>query len=104
MTAENGSSESGTVTLTPILGGTRVHIKLDNQPAGAIQPAHIHVGGCPGVGAVKYPLKDVVFGHSTTIIKGVPPDQIVGWSGGYAVNVHNAKDDMKTYVSCANIR
>jgi Cu/Zn superoxide dismutase len=104
MMAENGSGETGTVTFTPILGGTRVYVKVDNEPDGAIQPDHIHVGGCPGVGAVKYPLKDVVFGHSTTFIPGVTPDMIVGASGGYAVNVHAARDNMKTYVSCANIK
>jgi hypothetical protein len=103
MMAENGSGESGIVTLTPILGGTRVHVKLDGEPDGAIQPGHIHVGGCPGVGAVKYPLKDLVFGHSTTIIQNVTPDMIVGASGGFAVNYHAAKDNMKTYVSCANL-
>ncbi len=105
MTAENGSKESGTVTLTPILGGTRVSIKLANEEEGVIQPAHIHAGGCRDAfdagWKVIYPLKNVVRGHSTTIIKNVPPEQLMG---NYAVNVHKSKAQITAYVSCANLK
>ncbi len=106
MMAENGSKQGGTVTLTPILDGTRVELKLDNEAPGAIEPAHIHAGYCPGVPPkATYYLRNVVFGESTTFLKGVTPDQIVGH--GYAVNVHpfkGSKADVSVYVSCGDLK
>lgn len=101
MTAQNNSKEDGTVTLTPILDKTRVEIKVANEEDGAIEPAHIHVGSCARLGGVKYPLKNVVRGKSTTIV-AITPDQVVGRN--FAVNVHKSKAEIGTYVSCGNLK
>ena len=100
--AENNSQESGTATIKETDGKLTVMLTLtgyptDNNP----QPAHIHTGACPGVGAVKYPLADAVNGTSITVLpitldelkKGLP----------LAINVHKSKTDIATYVSCGEL-
>lgn len=68
LAAENGFSEMGTATLTESNGKTKVDLLLTGYAANVSQPAHIHVGACPGVGAVKYPLANVVNGKSSTTL------------------------------------
>ncbi len=99
-TSENGSAESGTVTLTPKgPKATAVTIALTSAP-NAAQPAHIHKGACPKVGAVAYPLENVVGGKSTTTVQA-PLATLTG--GGFAVNVHKSTSDLSTYVACADL-
>jgi hypothetical protein len=99
--AQNGSGETGTVTLTPGTDGTTtVTIALTGAPADA-QPAHIHPGTCAKLNpAPKYPLNNVVNGASTTVVKA-PMDKLV--AGGFAVNVHKSTSDLGTCVSCADL-
>lgn len=98
--AENGSKETGTVTLAPAgKGSTTVTLALNGAPAAA-QPAHIHLGSCPKVGAVAYPLSNVVNGKSTTTVKA-PLGQLI--RGGFATNVHKSTSDIGTYVACADL-
>ena len=56
----NDSNEAGTAVLTEENGQTRVEISLIGYTKDVVQPAHIHIGNCPGVGVVKYPLTSVV--------------------------------------------
>lgn len=98
--AQNGSSEDGTATLTQTDAGVKVDIAIPSAPAGP-QPAHIHTGSCGNLGGVAYPLTSVASGASTTVIKGVTIDQLLG--GKYAINVHKSTDDLGTYVACADI-
>src|SRR5438067_2300451 len=53
---ENKSGESGTVMLKEENGKTTVTVTLTGFTKDVEQPAHIHIGMCPGVGTVKYPL------------------------------------------------
>jgi len=102
MTAQNGSGENGAVVLTPLGDKTRVMIALANAPAGAIQPAHFHVGPCATLTAKPtYPLKTVDEGISTTILN-IPIDKLVGQ--GFAVNVHKSASEGGVYTSCGNIK
>src|SRR3989344_2713036 len=64
----NNSGESGKVVLTESNGKTIVTLSLVGFKSSVSQPAHIHVGSCPGVGAVKYPLNNVVNGRSATTL------------------------------------
>jgi Cu/Zn superoxide dismutase len=102
MGAQNGSKESGTATLQQKGKDVVVSVDLNNAPKGA-QPAHIHMGTCAKLNpAPKYPLSNVVNGKSTTTIKNVDLDELV--EGKYAINVHKSANDLKTYVSCGEIK
>ena len=92
--------QTGTAVLTPQGEKTQVVINIQPGPAGVPQPAHIHVGSCPGVGAITYPLHNVVDGTSTTIVNDSLQDLL---KGGYAINVHKSTSDLGAYVSCGNI-
>jgi hypothetical protein len=100
LTAENGSGENGTATLTQASGAVKVVISIPKGPAGP-QPAHIHDGTCPGVKGVAYPLTSVANGASTTTVKGITISQLL--AGKYAINVHKSTSAIGTYVSCGNI-
>ena len=85
--AQNGSGETGTVSLAPTADGksTTVTVALKGAPEAA-QPAHIHMGSCAKLDPKPaYPLKNVTDGKSTTEV-AVPMAKLTG--GGFAVNVH----------------
>ncbi len=99
--AQNGSGESGTVTLTPDgADKTTVTVALTGAPAGP-QPAHIHPGSCAKLDpAPKYPLTNVVGGKSTTTVDVAIASLT---AGTFAVNVHKSPDDLKDYVACGDL-
>lgn len=102
MAAQNNSKETGTATLTQKGKNVLVVISLHNAPKTA-QPAHIHPGTCAKLNpAPKYALSNVVNGKSTTTVKNVDLDDLMG--GKFAVNVHKSANDLKTYVSCGAIK
>jgi hypothetical protein len=97
--AENASGQSGTATLVEIDGKVKVDVMLTGTPQGGpAQPAHIHMGACPGVGAVKYPLTSLVGGVSTTTLD-VTLDQIKG-DLPMAINVHKSAAESSVYTAC----
>lgn len=101
MNAQNGSGESGTATLTQMGSDVQVEIALTGAPATTPQPAHIHDGTCESIKGVAYALTNVVDGKSTTTVKGVTIDKLLG--GTYAINVHESAANLGKYVSCGNI-
>jgi hypothetical protein len=85
-----------------------VTIKLVGLAQKSTHPAHIHLGDCKAMGAVKYMLNNVVadaagVGTSTTVINGVDGGIVSGWS----INVHNgpglAPADQFIPIACGNI-
>lgn len=102
LAAENGSGQSGTATLTENSGKTTVSISTTPGPAGVSQPAHIHLGACPGVGAVKYPLTNVSGGKSETTIN-VTLAQLKAMEP-LAINVHKSAQSSGTYVACGPLK
>jgi hypothetical protein len=100
LTQQNGSGVSGSATLTPMGNQTQVVINVTGEPAGASEPAHIHVGACPNPGSVKYPLTNVVNGSSTTTVNA-PLSSIT--AGNMAINLHQSQQNISHYVSCGNI-
>jgi hypothetical protein len=101
LNAIGGSGESGTATLDQNVGGTGTTVKLSlHGGTAAPQPAHIHVGVCGSNGPIKWPLKPVTEGKSTTV---VPAALGVIMSTGTYVNVHKSPKDLATIVSCGNI-
>ena len=103
MGAQNKSGESGTAKLTAEgADKTRVEISLKGAPKGTEQPAHIHEGTCSKLDPKpKHGLENVVDGKSSTV---VPVGLAELRKGKMAINVHKSKEDIKTYVSCGNIR
>jgi hypothetical protein len=102
LTTLNASGVSGTVTLTEVdARRTRVEIRVD--PAGhPDMPSHIHPGTCANlVPQPKYPLQNVVDGHSITIIP-VSFDSLL--NDDLAVNIHKSNEDLKTYTACAELK
>jgi hypothetical protein len=101
MHAQNGSGEWGTATLTDLGGRTRVVIALQHENTTGNQPAHIHVGPCAHLTpAPKYPLKNVILGHSNTIVD-VPIATLL--NAHMSINVHESAKNLGRYVSCGNI-
>ena len=103
MGAQNKSGESGSARLTPDgADKTKVEITLKGAPKGTPQPAHIHEGSCAKLDPKpKHGLENVVDGKSTTTVP-VGIGELT--KGGLAINVHKSADEIKTYVSCGNIR
>ena len=101
MDAQNGSGETGSVTLLPQGKVTKVVIELSNVPEGVLQPAHIHMGTCDNLDkAPKWKLEPVKDGRSVTMVP-VPLDTIV--KDKMAINVHKSAAEIQTYVACGNI-
>jgi hypothetical protein len=98
---QNGSGESGTATLTQTGADVKVVISLKGAPATTPQPAHIHDGTCANLKGVAYPLSNVVAGASTTTVKGITIDKLLG--GTYAINVHESAANLGKYVACGDI-
>jgi len=98
---QNGSGESGTVTLTPMGDKTRVDVALVGAPVDTPQPAHVHPGSCAKLDPKpKYPLSAVVDGVSTTTLD-VPIAQLT--SGDFAVNIHKSTSEIPKYVACGDL-
>ena len=76
-------------------------VSLTGAPAGVAQPAHIHVGACPGVGAVKYPLTFPVDGQSETVLD-VTLEQLRS-ELPLAINIHRSAAEASVYVSCGEL-
>lgn len=100
LAAQNGSGENGTATLTQSGSDVKVVISIPHGPAGP-QPAHIHDGTCANLGGVAYPLTNVANGSSTTTVKNLTIDKLLG--GKYAINVHESTSNLGKYVSCGGI-
>lgn len=98
---QNKSSESGTAKLMEVDGKVKLTLLLTGATKGVTQPAHIHVGVCPNVGAVKYPLTSPVNGISETTLD-VTLAQLKS-ELPLGVNVHKSEKEAKVYVSCGDL-
>ena len=98
VSAQNNSNESGIANLKDTSGMVTVTLNLTGYTPNVSQPAHIHMGVCPGVGAVKYPLNSVVNGKSVTVL-GVSLMQLKQQLP-LAINVHKSANNIATYTSC----
>jgi Cu/Zn superoxide dismutase len=102
MRAENNSRESGTATLTQTAKGVHIVVEVKNAPSTA-QPTHIHPGTCAKLNpAPEYPLTSLANGKTVTDLPGKKLSDLTG--GKFSINVHKSADDLKTYVSCGQIK
>jgi hypothetical protein len=103
MGAMNGSKQDGSASVTDKGNGVEVLVKLSNEPKGASEPEHIHKGTCKNLDPVPWkPLENVVDGKATTMVPGVTVAELK--KGTYAINVHKSANDLKTYVSCGDLK
>ncbi len=101
LAAENKSGESGTATLQEENGKTTVTLTLTGFTKDVAQPAHIHVGACPGVGAVKYPLTSVANGSSVTVLSTTLAE--IKQNLPLAINVHKSAKEIASYTACGDL-
>ena len=94
------ASQPGTAVLTEQGDQTMVTIDIAPGAAGVPQPVHIHAGTCDTLGAVEYPLTNIVDGTSTTMVDVALADLL---TGGFAINAHMSQAEINTYVACGNI-
>ena len=97
---QNKSGESGTALLEEVNGYIRVTLILQRYGQEA-QPAHIHKGDCETLGAIEYPLTNVVKGSSVTTVN-VTLDELKQ-KLPLIVNVHESTSRATNYVSCGQV-
>lgn len=95
--------QTGTATLVEKDGKVVVSVSV-NMPDGltGVQPAHIHMGTCPGVGKVVYPLTNVVNGASETTLDTTLADLRAQLP--LAINIHESAANTTLYTSCGNVQ
>lgn len=98
---ENDSKQYGTAMLKEEGGKIMVMIDLNGATQGIKQPAHIHLGNCPGVGEVKYPLTSLENGKSETVLNTTFDD--LKKYLPLAINVHKSETEAKIYTACGNL-
>src|SRR5215472_16187837 len=97
----NDSGISGTATLTSNGATTDVVVNVTGEPAGGSEPVHVHTGQCgPTLGGVKFPLKNVENGTSTTTVNATLASLE---TGGFAINLHESAANISHFVACGNI-
>ena len=103
MGAMNGSKQDGSATVADKGKGVQVTIHLNNEPKGASEPAHIHQGTCKNLNPAPWKmLKNVVGGASNSFVPDLSVAEIK--KGHYAINAHKSLNDLKTYVSCGDLK
>lgn len=92
------SDQVGAADLVEENGQTKVIINLIGYTEDVEQPAHIHTGVCPGIGAVKYPLTSLINGKSVTVLP-VTLTQLKN-ELPLAINVHKSEEEISIYTVC----
>src|SRR3989344_2513880 len=102
LSEQNNSSETGTATLVEENGQVVVTLNLTGFAENVSQPAHIHLGVCPDVGAVKYPLTNVLDGESVTTLD-VTLAQLEN-ELPLGININKSAEEASVYVSCGDVK
>ena len=107
LNAQNNSNLNAKYQITAvgspsgISSQTRVILTVSDAPRGVSMPAHIHSGSCASLGAVKYPLTNVVGGTSVTTIDASILQLKLALP--LAVNIHKSVAEPGVYVACADL-
>ena len=88
----------GTATLTARGPTTTVAIALQNDPTGAVHPAHIHDGSCRHFDPFpRFALETVEHGKSLTVVHA-PLHSLLGH--GLVIEVHSSKFHVNIIAAC----
>lgn len=98
---QNDSGETGTATLTEANGQVTVSVDATGFVPNVSQPAHIHLGSCPAVGAVKYPLTNILNGKSVTVLN-VTLAQLQS-ELPLGLNIHKSAAEASVYTACGDL-
>jgi hypothetical protein len=98
----NFSEQAGRAYLSDESGKTKVAIDISPWTAGTAQPASIRAGTCPSVGAVRYPLNNVVDGKSETLL--VPALHFIHGLGDSIIAIGKSAAEPDVIVSCGNLK
>jgi hypothetical protein len=103
LATQNGSGETGTVTIAPTADGKGSVVTIVTKGQGTDpQPVHVHKGPCAKLDPKPaYPLKTLQEGKSETTLADVPVSQLT--NGDFSVNVHKSTADVNTYVACGDL-
>lgn len=99
--ADNNSGQNGYAEIKEVNGKAKVGIRLSGTPLNSVEPAHIHVGNRPNLGAVKYPLSNVVNGFSETTL-GISLDQLLS-ERPLGINIHKSAAEIGISVASGNL-
>lgn len=97
----NNSGQSGNAIVREENGQTHISIILSGELSDIPQPAHIHVGNCPDVGEIVYPLNDVVNGRSETTINAT--FDMLRAQEPLGINLHKSANEINIATSCGNL-
>jgi hypothetical protein len=101
--AQNGSGQTGTATIVNKGSGVLVTVTVNNEPKGASEPTHIHLGTCSKLNPAPWkPLSNTVNGVSITTVPNLSVAQLTGKTK-YAINLHKSLAMLKVYVACGGI-
>lgn len=99
---ENSSGQSGTAVIEDVNGLARVTVDIiASSETGTEQPAHIHLNNCADIGAVAYPLNNVIDGGSVTILD-LTVDELMS-DLPLSLNVHKSIAEADIYVACGDL-
>jgi hypothetical protein len=101
LSEQSDSGESGTAVLVESNGEVTVTLSTVGFEEDVSQPAHIHLGSCPDVGAIAYPLTNVLNGESVTVLD-VTFDQL-GSELPLGINVHKSAEEASIWTACGDI-
>lgn len=99
--ASSGIFQSGDATFEEKDGKVLINLDVTDIGVANGQPAHIHIGTCPGLGEIVYPLDNVVNGESETILD-TTINQIKKQLP-LAINIHKSTNEINMYTSCGEI-
>lgn len=98
---QNNSGQTGSVNLKESAEKVIVTVNIKKGLENVPQPSHIHAGTCDSLGAIAYPLENVINGSAETTIPTTLDD--IQKLSPLAVNVHKSNAEAQTYVACANL-
>lgn len=98
----NFSEQAGRAYVSDESGKTKVTIDISPWTAGVVQPASIRAGTCASIGAVRYPLNNVVDGKSETVI--APATHFIHGLGDSVVVIGKSSKEPEVFVACGNLK